>query len=50
MFVMSSNIDSNHDIITLKGHYSDSRVILITMPMKDTLYRYRAIPLRGVIV
>lgn len=50
MFVMSSNINSNHDIITLKGYYSGSSGSLITMPMKDTLYRYRAIPLRGVIV
>ena len=50
MFVMSSNIDSNHDIITLRGYYSGSSGSLITMPMKDTLYRYRAIPLRGVIV
>ena len=50
MFVMSSDIDSNHDIITLRGYYSGVSGSLITMPMKDTLYRYRAIPLRGVIV
>lgn len=50
MFVMSSNINSDHNIITLKGYYSGSSGSLILMPMKDTLYRYRAIPLRGVIV
>ena len=50
MFVMSSNINSNRDIITLRGYNSGSTGSLITMPMNDTLYRYRAIPLRGVIV
>ena len=50
MFVMSSNINSDHNIITLKGYYSGRSGSLILMPMKDTLYRYRAIPLRGVIV
>ena len=50
MFVMSSDIeDSSHNIITLKGRRENSSA-LITMPMKETIERKRAIPLRGVIV
>ena len=50
MFVMSSNIDSSHKIITLRGYNSGLSGGLITMPEKDTLERNQAIPLRGVIV
>lgn len=47
MFVMSSNIDSSHYIITLKGYKTNTFAVL---PTKYSSYRYRAIPLRGVIV
>lgn len=50
MYVMSSNINSNCDIITLRGYNRGLSGDLITMPMNDNIKRYRAITLRGVIV
>ena len=50
MYVMSSNINSNCDIITLRGYNSGLSGGLITMPMNDTIKRHQAITLRGVIV
>ena len=50
MYVMSSNIDSSHKIITLRGYNSGLNGSSITMPGNNTLERNQAIPLRGVIV
>ena len=47
---MSSNIDSSHKIITLRGYNSGLNGSSITMPGNNTLERNQAIPLRSVIV
>ncbi|CCZ13260.1 putative uncharacterized protein [Prevotella sp. CAG:1092] len=50
MFVMSSNINSEHKIITLKGYNSGLTNGVSYKPKNVTLDSNQAIPLRGVIV